>query len=223
MNPKKRDGYSAEELFNSVFGLAYNDFIILPGYIDFLPDEVTLETQLTRNIRIKKPVISSPMDTVTEARMAISLALLGGIGIVHYNNTVAEQVEHVRKVKRYENGFIMNPMVLSPEHTIADVDEIKRKYNFSGIPITENGKLHSKLVGIVTNRDIDFEKDRSRKLSEVMTKEVLTAQQGISLSDANKFLRASKKGKLPIVDVDGNLVALMSRNDLLKNKDYPNA
>ena len=223
MNPKKRDGYSAEELFNSVFGLAYNDFIILPGYIDFLPDEVTLETQLTRNIRIKKPVVSSPMDTVTEAKMAISLALLGGIGIVHYNNTVAEQAEHVRKVKRYENGFIMNPMVLSPDHSIADVDEIKRRYNFSGIPITENGKLHSKLVGIVTNRDIDFEKDRSRKLADVMTKDVLTAQQGISLSDANKFLRASKKGKLPIVDADGNLVALMSRNDLLKNKDYPNA
>lgn len=218
-----RDGFSASELFQAMVGLAYNDFIILPGYIDFLPEEVTLETRLTRNIRLKNPIVSSPMDTVTEAKMAISLALLGGIGIIHYNNTVAEQAEQVREVKRYENGFIMNPMVLSPEHTIADVDEIKRKYNFSGIPITENGQLRSKLVGIVTNRDIDFEKDRSRKLSEVMTKEVLTAPQGISLSDSNKILRASKKGKLPIVDESGNLVALMSRNDLLKNREYPNA
>jgi IMP dehydrogenase len=131
---------------------------------------------------------------------------------------VAEQVEQVSEVKRYENGFIMNPIVLSPTHTIADVDEMKRKYNFSGIPITENGQLRSKLVGIVTNRDIDFEKDRSRLLAEVMTTDVLTAPQGISLSDANKILRASKKGKLPIVDEAGNLVALMSRNDLLKIK-----
>ena len=223
METLTRDGFSASELFQATVGLAYNDFIILPGYIDFLPEEVTLETRLTRNIRLKNPIVSSPMDTVTEAKMAISLALLGGIGMIHYNNTVAEQAELVRQVKRYENGFIMNPMVLSPEHTIADVDEIKRKYNFSGIPITENGQLRSKLVGIVTNRDIDFEKDRSRKLAEVMTKEVLTAPQGISLSDANKILRASKKGKLPIVDDAGNLVALMSRNDLLKNKEYPNA
>ncbi len=220
---KQRDGYSARELFDSVFGLAYNDFIILPGYIDFLPDNVTLETCLTRNITLQKPLISSPMDTVTEAKMAISLALLGGIGIIHYNNTITEQVEEVRKVKRYENGFIMDPMVLSPSHTISDIDRIKEQYNFSGIPITENGKLHSKLVGIVTNRDIDFEKDRSRKLSEVMTTEVLTALQGISLSDANKILRASKKGKLPLVDEQGHLVALMSRNDLLTNKEFPMA
>ena len=220
---KKRDGFSAQKLFDSTFGLAYNDFIILPGYIDFLPDEVTLETQLTRNITLKKPLVSSPMDTVTEARMAITLALMGGIGIVHYNNTVEEQVAEVQKVKRYENGFIMEPMVLSPNHTISDIDRIKEQYNFSGIPITEDGSLQSKLVGIVTNRDIDFEKDRSRKLSEVMTSEVLTAEQGLSLSDANKILRASKKGKLPIIDGDGNLVALMSRNDLLTNKEFPMA
>ena len=121
-----RDGFSASELFQATVGLAYNDFIILPGYIDFLPEEVTLETRITRNIRLKNPIVSSPMDTVTEAKMAISLALLGGIGIIHYNNTVAEQAEQVREVKRYENGFITNPIVLSPEHTIADEDEIKR-------------------------------------------------------------------------------------------------
>ena len=220
---KNRDGFSAKQLFDSTFGLAYNDFIILPGYIDFLPDDVTLETRLTRNITLKKPLVSSPMDTVTEAKMAISLALIGGIGIVHYNNTIEKQVAEVQKVKRYENGFIMEPMVLSPNHTISDIDRIKEQYNFSGIPITEDGSLQSKLVGIVTNRDIDFEKDRSRKLSEVMTVDVLTAELGLSLSDANKILRASKKGKLPIVDKDGNLVALMSRNDLLTNKEFPMA
>ena len=218
---KRKDGYSAKDLFGSIHGLAYNDFIILPGYIDFLPEEVSLETHLTRNIILKKPLISSPMDTVTESKMAISMALLGGIGIIHYNNTIEKQAEEVRKVKRYENGFIMDPLVLSPNHTITDIDYIKEQYNFSGIPITEDGTLNSKLVGIVSNRDVDFEKDRSRKLSEVMTTDVLTAPQGISLSDANKILRASKKGKLPIIDDHGNLVSLMSRNDLLKNKEYP--
>lgn len=215
------DGYSGQQLFDAGRGLAFNDFIILPGYIDFGTDDVSLETNLTRNIRLKKPLVSSPMDTVTEAKMAISLALMGGIGIIHYNNTVAEQVDEVVKVKRYENGFIIDPMVLSPNHTIADIDTIKQRYGFSGIPITESGELDSKLVGIVTNRDIDFEKDRTRPLREVMTTELFTAKQGISLSDANTILRSSKKGKLPIVDDAGRLVALMSRNDLLTNKEFP--
>ncbi|HOP30338.1 MAG TPA: IMP dehydrogenase [Spirochaetota bacterium] len=216
-----RDGFSAEEIFTQPTGYAYNDFIILPGYIDFAPDDVNLETNLTRNIKIKSPFISSPMDTVTEADMAIGLALWGGIGIIHYNNTIEQQVEEIRKVKRYENGFINNPLVLSPEHRISDIDMIKARYNFSGIPITENGHLNSKLIGIVTNRDIDFEKDRTKKLSEIMTKDLLTAEEGITLSDANKILRSSKKGKLPIVDKEGRLVALMSRNDLLKNREFP--
>jgi IMP dehydrogenase len=161
------------------------------------------------------------MDTVTEAEMAIGMALWGGIGIIHYNNTVEQQADEIRKVKRYENGFINNPIVLSPENRIYEIDLIKARYNFSGIPITETGKLNSKLVGIVTNRDIDFEKDRNRKLSEVMTKDLLTAQEGITLLEANKILKASKKGKLPIINSRGHLVALMSRSDLLKNYEYP--
>ncbi len=216
-----QDGFSASELFTKKNGWAYNDFIILPGFIDFSVDEVILETKLTRNIVLKSPIVSSPMDTVTESRMAIGLALMGGIGIIHYNNTIEEQVEQVRKVKRFENGFIMDPVVLSPSNTIADVYVIKEKYGFSGIPITENGTLNSKLVGIVTNRDFDFETDLSRKLIDIMTKEVLTAKQGVSLSEANKILKTSKKGKLPIIDDSGNLVALMCRNDLLKNREYP--
>ncbi|HPJ35118.1 MAG TPA: IMP dehydrogenase [Spirochaetota bacterium] len=216
-----KDGFSAEEIFTQPTGYAYNDFIILPGYIDFAPDDVILETNLTRNIKIKSPFISSPMDTVTEAEMAIGLALWGGIGIIHYNNTIEQQVEEIRKVKRYENGFINNPLVLSPKHRVSDIDMIKARYNFSGIPITEDGHLNSRLVGIVTNRDIDFEKERTKTLAEVMTTDLLTAEEGITLSDANKILRASKKGKLPIVDKEGRLVALMSRNDLLKNREFP--
>lgn len=220
---KRKDGYSADELFGSEQGLTYNDLIILPGYIDFSPDDVDLESDLTRNIKIKRPLISSPMDTVTEHRMAIGMALQGGIGIIHYNNTIDEQVEQVKKVKRFENGFITDPVVLSPDNTIADIDAIKNNFGFSGIPITENGKLYSKLVGIVTNRDIDFETDRSKKIREVMTKDVLTAKQHIPLSEANEILKKSKKGKLPIVDENGCLVAFMCRNDLLKNREYPYA
>jgi len=215
------DGFSAAELFTQDKGLAYNDFIILPGYIDFSAEDVNLESNLTREIRIKSPLVSSPMDTVTESKMAIGLALLGGIGIIHYNNTIEEQVSEVRKVKRFENGFITDPIVLSPDHTIADIDKIKERYGFSGIPITENGTLGSRLVGIITNRDIDFEPDRSKKLREVMTSELVTAHKGISLSEANQILKQSKKGKLPIVDEKGRLVALMSRRDLLKNREYP--
>jgi len=216
-----KDGFSAEEIFASVGGITYNDVIVLPGFIDFSPDDVDLETNFSRNIKLRRPFVSSPMDTVTEARMAISLALLGGMGIIHYNNTIEEQVEEVRKVKRYENGFIADPKCLSPDNTIEDVYRIKEKYGFAGIPVTENGKMNSKLLGIVSNRDIDFEKDRSRKLRDVMTTNLMTATQGISLTEANKILRESKKGKLPIVDSEGRLVSLMSRSDLVKNREYP--
>jgi IMP dehydrogenase len=216
-----KDGSSAADLFDSNKGLAFDDFIVLPGYIDFNPDDVSLETNLTKNLKIKKPLTSSPMDTVTESRMAIGLALLGGIGFIHYNNTIEEQFIEVKKVKRYENGFINNPIVLSPDYKISEIDKIRQRYGFSSIPITENGKLNSKLVGIVTNRDIDFEPDREKKLSEVMTTNLITALKGTSLKEANEILKNSKKGKLPIIDKEGNLVALMSRNDLLTNREYP--
>jgi len=216
-----KDGFSAEEIFTKMTGQAYNDFIVLPGYIDFNPEDVVLESNLTRNIKLKSPLVSSPMDTVTEHKMAIGLALQGGIGIIHYNNTIAEQAEEVKKVKRFENGFIVDPMVLSPDNTIHDIEMIKAKYGFSGIPITEKGTLDSKLLGIVTNRDIDFEPDRTKKLSQVMTRDILTAHKGVSLSEANNILKESKKGKLPIVDDYGNLVSLICRNDLVKNREYP--
>jgi IMP dehydrogenase len=219
----KLDGLSGKELFEKGQGISYDDFIIYPGYIDFQPSDVILETFLTRNIRIKKPIASSPMDTVTESTMAISMALLGGIGIIHYNNTIEEQLQQVKKVKRFENGFITDPIVLGPLNRIRDIDAIKGKYGFSGIPITEDGTLNSKLIGIVTNRDIDFEQDRSKLLSEVMSTNLVTAHEGVSLSEANKILRKSKKGKLPVVDKNFHLVSLVSRNDLVKNRDFPDA
>jgi IMP dehydrogenase len=219
----EQDGRSAGELFGSGKGLTYDDFIVLPGYIDFQPSEVDLETNVTRNIKIKRPLVSSPMDTVTEWKMAAYLALLGGIGIIDYNNTIDAQVEHVRNVKRFENGFIIDPVVLSPRNSIRDVDTIKVEHGFSGIPITQDGTLNSKLVGIVTNRDVDFEKDRSKPLSEVMTTDLITAREGVTLHEANQILKQSKRGKLPVVDDQYRLVALLSRTDLLKNKDFPYA
>ncbi|MBI4605014.1 MAG: IMP dehydrogenase [Planctomycetes bacterium] len=217
------DGESAREIFGQGEGLTYNDFIVLPGHIDFAAEEVDLSTRFTRRIALKVPVVSSPMDTVTEHKMAISLALMGGIGIIHYNNTAEEQAAQVRKVKRFENGFITDPVVLSPRHRISDIDRINEKEGFSGIPITEDGTLKARLVGIVTNRDIDFEPDRSRLLQEVMVTELQTAPVGISLAEANQRLRETKKGKLPIVDAQGRLVSLVSRTDLKKNRDFPDA
>jgi IMP dehydrogenase len=217
------DGFSADDVFSRIEGYTYNDIILLPGFIDFDTKDVSLKTQLTRNISINLPVVSSPMDTVTEGRMAIYMALLGGIGIIHYNNTINEQVEMVKKVKRFENGFITDPTVLSPMHTIRDVIDIKHKLGFSGVPITEDGTLNTKLVGIVTARDIDFEKDITKKLKDVMTTKLVTAKVGVTLSEANTILRTTKVGKLPIVDDTGLLKGLVSRTDLKKNRDFPNA
>ncbi len=215
------NGFSAETFFADGGGLTYNDFILMPGYINFAIKDVDLETNLTRNLKIKRPIVSSPMDTVTESKMAIYMALLGGIGIIHYNNSIEVQAKEVKLVKRFENGFISDPVTLSPENTISDVDRIKNTFGFSGIPITKDGTLESKLVGIVTRRDIDFEVDKTKKLKDVMVTQLVTAPAGITLSEGNKMLRESKKGKLPLIDKEGRLVTLMSRTDLLKNEDFP--
>ena len=217
------DGLNARTLFQSNSSLTYDDLIILPGYIDFGVQDVNLKSHITREIELATPLCSSPMDTVTETEMAVNLALLGGIGFIHYNNTVDQQARMVRRVKRYENGFITEPVVLSPKHCIDDVDQIRSRHGFSGIPITEDGTLGSKLVGIVTNRDIDFEQDRSKSLNEVMTTQLITAPKGVTLRDANQMLRESKRGKLPIVDENGHLESLVSRTDIMKNRDFPDA
>ncbi|KAL7754496.1 inosine-5'-monophosphate dehydrogenase [Sorochytrium milnesiophthora] len=217
------DGIDVAQLMDSQIsgGLTYNDFLLLPGYIDFSADVVDCTVRVTRRHEIKLPFLSSPMDTVTETDMAISMALLGGLGVLHYNCTIDEQAAMVRKVKSYENGFIADPVTLSPEATIADVLEIQRKHGFTGVPITDTGKMNGKLVGMITSRDVQFVKQLDTKLAKIMTKDLITGAEGISLEEANRLLQESKKGKLPIVNKAGELVALMSRADLLKNKEFP--
>ncbi|QRV72288.1 IMP dehydrogenase [Ceratobasidium sp. AG-Ba] len=211
-----RDGLSVSELLDSRIrgGLTYNDFLILPGKIDFPASDVITESRITRNVTLKTPFMSSPMDTVTEKEMAISMALLGGIGVIHHNQSAESQAAMVRAVKRHENGFISDPVVLAPTNRVSDVLEIKERLGFY------TGALHGKLLGLVTARDIQFESPDAL-LSEVMTTNLTTAPYGTTLSEANELLRISKKGKLPLVDEQGRLVALLARSDLLKNQNYP--
>lgn len=235
------DGYSATELFGSkkksCYAYTYDDVIILPGHINGSYQDISLENHITRNIKVKIPLLSSPMDTVTEHTMAINMALLGAIGVIHSNMPVEEQVEEVRLVKKYKNGFIANPACLSPDHMICDVDKLKEQFGYSGIPITIDGKMGTKLVGIVCYRDIDYIEDRSTKLKDVMTTNVFTgkpllyifhhilalspgnirssfptAPEGVSLAEANELMRRSKKGKLPVVNTAGEIVSLISRS-----------
>ncbi|XBW37081.1 hypothetical protein QEN19_002658 [Hanseniaspora menglaensis] len=221
----EKDGLSVTQLMDSSIrgGLTYNDFLVLPGKIEFPSSAVSLKTRLTKKITLNTPFVSSPMDTVTEANMAIYMALLGGIGIIHHNSSAEEQAAMVKKVKKFENGFINDPVVLSPKSTVADAKVLADQLGFSGFPITENGKCPGKLVGIVTSRDIQFVEDDNTLLEEIMTteSELVYAKQGITLAEGNEILKKTKKGKLPIVDNDFNLVFMLSRTDLMKNQSYP--
>lgn len=189
--------------------------------VDFGVEAVDISSRLTKKINLSTPIVSSPMDTVTEAKMAIGLALQGGIGILHHNNSIDEQAAMVRAVKQFENGFIFSPKVLSASSTIADLDQL----GVSGVPITDNGLPNGQLVGLVTSRDVDFIEDRSQMLSELMVprEKLIVGKYPMTLEQANKTLKSAKKGTLPIVDEDGSLVALVTRMDLVKNRDYPNA
>ncbi|KAH9255499.1 inosine-5'-monophosphate dehydrogenase [Batrachochytrium salamandrivorans] len=218
------DGVDAEHLFSKVargFGFTFDDIILLPGFINFSVAEVDLSVKVTKNgPKLNAPFVSSPMDTVTEHKMAIAMAMEGGLGIIHGNLSVEHQCDEVRKVKRFESGFIVDPVCLRETNTIADVDKIKQDLGFTAIPITtEDGTL----VGLVTSRDIDFLEDRTQKLSAVMTKraDLITLKVGCTLEEANNKLKESKKGRLPVVDAQFKLQSLVSRKDLNKNQDWP--
>lgn len=217
------DGMKYNDVFNNIISYAYDDIILLPKYIDFSLEDVNLRTKVSRNIEINLPLISSPMDTVTESKMAIKLALLGGLGIIHCNNTIEEQVNEVLQVKIFNNGFIQNPIVLGPNHTILDFLNLEKQYKFSGFPITENGKTNSKLLGMVTKRDVDFHTDVSVLLKNIMNKNIITGPEDCTLEEANKILSVNKVSRLPIIDFKGNLVSLICRKDLRNNKNYPYA
>ena len=181
------DGYSVNEIFDQHTGYSYDDIILLPGFIDFGIDDINLETQLTRNIKIKFPFISSPMDTVTESKMAITMALMGGIGILHNNNTIEEQVMELKKVKMYNNGFIQNSITVSPYDTIQDIIDLRNIYNFSGYPVVENNKL----VGIISGRDTKYVKEKETLVENVMTTDLIVGYEGCTLEEANNILLQS--------------------------------
>lgn len=201
-------------------GITFDDILLVPNYSNVLPKEVDLSTQLTKKIKLNIPIMSAGMDTVTEARMAVAIARQGGIGIIHKNMSITEQAEEVDKVKRSENGVITDPFSLSPDHYVYEANELMAKYRISGVPITEG----TKLVGILTNRDLRFEKDFNRKIKEVMTsKNLITAAEGTTLTEAKKLLAEHRIEKLPLVDSEGNLKGLITIKDIEKTIMYPQA
>jgi IMP dehydrogenase len=199
-------------------GITFDDVLLVPQYSEVTPNMIDLKTHLTKKIVLNIPMMSAAMDTVTESKMAIAMARQGGIGIIHKNMSIEAQADEVDKVKRSENGVITDPFYLSPDNTLQDADDLMAKFRISGVPITENGKL----VGIITNRDLKFEKDFTKKISESMTSEnLITAQEGITLEDAKQILAKARKEKLPIVDKDFNLKGLITIKDIEKQIKYP--
>ncbi|MDD6072182.1 MAG: IMP dehydrogenase, partial [Clostridiales bacterium] len=201
-------------------GITFDDVLLVPAYSEVIPNDVDLRTQLTKKIQLHIPLMSSGMDTVTEHRMAIAMARQGGIGVIHKNMSIEAQAEEVDKVKRSENGVITDPFSLTPEHTLDDADKLMAKFRISGVPICEG----TRLVGIITNRDLKFETDYSKKIKESMTSDgLITAKEGITLEEAKKMLAKARKEKLPIVDNDFNLKGLITIKDIEKTIKYPNS
>ncbi|MCI8417320.1 MAG: IMP dehydrogenase [Lachnospiraceae bacterium] len=199
-------------------GITFDDVLLVPAYSEVIPNQVDLSTFLTKTVKLNIPMMSAGMDTVTEHRMAIAMARQGGIGIIHKNMTIEQQAEEVDKVKRSENGVITDPFYLSPEHTLAEANELMAKFRISGVPITQGRKL----VGIITNRDLKFETDFSKKIKESMTSEnLVTAKEGITLEEAKAILAKARKEKLPIVDDAFNLKGLITIKDIEKQIKYP--
>ncbi len=201
-------------------GLTFDDVLLIPAASDILPSDIKLSTKLTKNITLNIPLMTAAMDTVTESGMAIAIAREGGIGVIHKNMPIEQQVDHVDRVKRSENGVIVDPFFLSPDHRVSDADELMGKYKISGVPIVRDGKL----VGILTNRDMRFMSDFSQRIEEVMTKEnLITAPVGTTLEQAQEILRQHRIEKLPLVDDSGALKGLITIKDIEKNLKYPNS
>ncbi len=200
--------------------ITFDDVLLVPQYSEVTPNMVDVSTTLTKTIKLNIPMMSAGMDTVTEHRMAIAMARQGGIGIIHKNMSIEAQADEVDKVKRSENGVITDPFYLSPDHTLQDADDLMGKYRISGVPIT----VGKKLVGILTNRDLMFEEDFSKKISESMTSEgLVTAKEGVTIEEAKKILAKARVEKLPIVDDNFNLVGLITIKDIEKQIKYPNS
>ncbi|MCL5116016.1 MAG: IMP dehydrogenase [Firmicutes bacterium] len=211
---------NTEEKFGAE-ALTFDDVLLVPGYSTVLPRDVDVSTQLTRNIRLNVPLISAGMDTVTEARMAIAMAREGGIGVIHKNMSIERQASEVDKVKRSEHGVIIDPIFLSPDHTVQDALEMMSRYRISGVPIVRDGGY---LVGILTNRDLRFEEHFDRPIREVMTKDnLVTAPEGTTLEDAKRILGQHRIEKLPLVDEHGRLRGLITIKDIEKARKFPNA
>jgi IMP dehydrogenase len=207
---------------NNIFqleALTYDDVLLIPAYSEIFPGDTNVSTLLTKNIKLNIPFVSASMDTVTEHKLAIAIALKGGIGIIHKNMTIRNQAEQIRQVKRSQSGMIKDPMTLDPQSTVGDAQMIVKKNKIGGIPIID---ASNNLMGIVTNRDLRFQKDQSMKLDDIMTKKLVIAKLGISLYEAEKILKKYKIEKLPIVE-EGKLVGLITYKDILKNKSMPNA
>ena len=201
-------------------GITFDDVLLVPAYSEVIPNQVNVSTHLTKKVKLNIPFMSAGMDTVTEHRMAIAMARQGGIGIIHKNMSIEAQAEEVDKVKRSENGVITDPFYLSPEHTLKDADELMAKFRISGVPITEGKKL----VGIITNRDLKFEEDYSKKIKECMTSEhLVTAKEGVTMEEAKRILAKARVEKLPIVDENFNLKGLITIKDIEKQIKYPNS
>ena len=201
-------------------GLTFDDVLLIPAHSDVLPRDVDVRTHLTQNVTLNIPVMSAGMDTVTEAEMAIAMAREGGIGVIHKNMSIDEQAREVKLVKRSEHGIIVDPIYLAPDNTLSDADELMNKYHISGVPITENGKL----VGIITNRDMRFETDLSRPISDIMTsKGLITAPEHTTMEEAKRILQAHRIEKLPLVDDNGHLKGLITIRDIEKMRKFPNS
>src|SRR5437588_1297111 len=200
--------------------LTFDDVLLLPAHSDVVPAEVNTQTQLSRNLRLKMPISSAAMDTVTESRLAIAIAQQGGLGVIHRNLSIEQHADEVDKVKRSESGMIMDPITLSPEHKIADALELMRRYKISGVPVTKNKKL----VGILTNRDLRFETRTDIPISKVMTKEnLITVPVGTTLEQAEQILHKHRVEKLLVVDDKYTLKGLITVKDIQKKLKYPNA